>query len=170
MSAPLHDFGRNGNPQRGGLAMAKFAKASADLDRDRFAKVLNAFVGMGRDWSVAELAEATGIPERTMKGYKEGRAAPPLGNFLRMAAVLGPEFVNQVLEPAGLGGAHSIVSDHIVDIFDLADSMSRASSEIIGKAARGHLTFADHAAILALTRTVQAKSGLFLWKEAGISQ
>jgi len=170
MSVPLQDFGRNGRPSRGGLATARFSKAGAELDRERFTRTLNAFVGMGRDWSVAELAQATGIPERTMKGYKEGRAAPPLGNFLRIAAILGPEFVNMVLEPAGLGGAHSIVSDHAVDIFDLADSMSRASSEIIGKAARGNLTFADHAAILALTRTVQAKSGLFLWKEAGVSQ
>ena len=86
-----------------------------------------------------------------------------------MAAVLPADFTNQILEPAGLGGAHSIVSDHRVDIFDLAGAMSTASTEIMTRAAKGNLSFADHAAILAATRTVQAKSGLFLWIEAGMT-
>jgi len=41
--------------------------------------------------SIGEAAQATGITERTLKAYVEGRACPNLARYGRLLRVLGPE-------------------------------------------------------------------------------
>jgi len=64
---------------------------------------LNLFVGRGRRYSLASLAAATGIGERTLKSYQQGEATPGYPHLLRLLAVLPVEFGDAVLAPAGVG-------------------------------------------------------------------
>lgn len=59
------------------------------------------FVGRGRKFSVAELALATPVNERTLKSYQEQPIDPALSNFVAIAAVL-PGLAGKVLAHAGL--------------------------------------------------------------------
>ena len=76
---------------------------SPEATQKRLTEALRRYVGLGRPFSVAAFAEATGIPERTIKSYQGGQATPGLGYLLRMMAVLPPEFADMVLALAGLG-------------------------------------------------------------------
>ncbi len=76
--------------------------------QERFTSALRVFVGQGRAYSVASIAEASGIPHRTMKAYHQGQATPGLQNLLSLVAVLPPAFANALLEYAGLTGAHRV--------------------------------------------------------------
>ena len=62
-------------------------------------------VGFGRPWTIKALAVTTDIPVSTLKSYWSGENAPRLDNFLSIAQVLGPAFVNRILEVIDLGGA-----------------------------------------------------------------
>ncbi|MGI9412096.1 MAG: hypothetical protein ACR2PM_00390 [Hyphomicrobiales bacterium] len=70
----------------------------------RFANALNLFVGRGRRFSVEAVAEATGIPRRTVQSYKDGEACPCHVNLLAMLAVLPAAFANEIFAPCGLEG------------------------------------------------------------------
>lgn len=88
--------------------MANCNSISAELAQETFTDALRRLVGRGKEWSVAALSEATGIDERTINSYRTGETAPCLHKLLRIAAVLGPAFVTEVLAPAGLGGVERI--------------------------------------------------------------
>lgn len=79
------------------------------LAAERFRDGLHIYAGCGRRFSVAALADAASIPERTMKSYHAGEATPGLHNFLRICAVLPPAFTNHVLEISGLTGARHLM-------------------------------------------------------------
>lgn len=58
-------------------------------------------VGRGKRHSFTGLADATGIPARTLESYVQG-ATPGLAGLLTLCAVLGPSFTSDVLAPTGL--------------------------------------------------------------------
>lgn len=90
-----------------------------DTAARRLSRALSLYVGMGRDYSVDALADATGIKPRTIYAYLAGDATPGLFMLLRLCAALPPAFTNMLLEPAGLTGAHR------------ADGAARPAPEIL---------------------------------------
>ncbi|MBN8292845.1 hypothetical protein JI664_12795 [Rhodobacter sp. NTK016B] len=58
-------------------------------------------VGRGKRYSVAALADATGIAPRTIESYMQG-ATPGLNALLSLMSVLGPSFTSDILAPAGM--------------------------------------------------------------------
>ena len=160
----FEDMGRKGGPARGGLARVNYGqsarKAARELAAQRFSYILRQHIGRGEKQAVVDRAV---IPKRTFEGYLGGESLPALDAFLRLAAVLGPEFTNQTLEAAGQGGAHWIVSDHPVTVLDLSAVLSTAAAEITAIVNDGGLTHDEFTRIAATLRTITAKSSGFLW-------
>lgn len=86
-------------------AAAQPQALTAELVQERFTDALRVHVGKGKPWSVEALAEATGIDDRTIRGYHEGSACASMAKALALAAVLPPDFTNALLGLAGLGHA-----------------------------------------------------------------
>lgn len=84
--------------------MAEPATLTQDHVQQRFTDGLRLFVGQGRRFSVAGIAAATSIPERTIKAYQAGETLPGLAHFMRLCMVLPPEFGDHMMAIAGLGG------------------------------------------------------------------
>ncbi len=82
-----------------------------DLVLRRHVDVLRLFVGRGQRFGVETLAEATRLPARTLKSYRDGQSLPGLSAFVAMAAALPAAYANEVLAPAGLAGAFRIEAD-----------------------------------------------------------
>ena len=79
--------------------------SNGNSDTQRFADAFGLFVGRGRRFSVEALAEATGIPRRTIQSYKDGEACPSHANLILLLTVLPAAFCNEVIAPARLEGA-----------------------------------------------------------------
>jgi hypothetical protein len=75
--------------------------------QDAFVAAFKRRVGPGK-MDIAELANKTGIPVRTLKSYRDREALPGMVNNLRICVVLGPDFASEIMHPAGLGGVESI--------------------------------------------------------------
>lgn len=56
----------------------------------RLSRRLRQLIGPGRTWSYHNVADLTGIDERTLKAYVAGTACPNLTKWHRLLAVLGP--------------------------------------------------------------------------------
>ena len=84
---------------------------TAREQNSNFKAVLRRFVGRpgaGKDWTVKSLAETTGIHERTMASYYGGDTEPCWAKMLVIADALGPQFMNALLAPVGMGGVHIV--------------------------------------------------------------
>lgn len=84
------------------------AQIGLDLVQNRLSVAMWAHVGHGRSWSMEALAVATGIPVTTLKAYRSGDATPTLPNLTLLFGTLGPEFVDQILALAGMGGVRRL--------------------------------------------------------------
>lgn len=89
--------------------MEKKPLISQDVAERHLMDALHLRVGRGKRTSFAALAEATGIPERTLRSYVDGTGAS-LHAFLTLASVLGPAFASDVLAPANLA-VQDVVAD-----------------------------------------------------------
>lgn len=56
----------------------------------------------GGDALLIEVHRATGIPTSSLKDYRDGRAAPSLTYALKLCALFGPTFADELLELAGM--------------------------------------------------------------------
>lgn len=77
--------------------MADAALIGQEAAARAIADALRLWVGAGRRYSLAAVAAAGGIPERTVKSYRAGETTPSFANFLTLAGVLGPQFFNACL-------------------------------------------------------------------------
>ena len=97
--------------------------------QQRFTAALNLYVGYERRFSIAEIAGLTGISQRTLRSYQAGDACPSLPKFLRLAAVLPPEFADMAMAPAGLTGLRSSATGK-TSVVDLNRHLTSAVAEI----------------------------------------
>lgn len=131
-----------------------------DLVQARVQVALRLFVGRARAWSVAALAEATGIDQRTLRAWVDGETTPSLSNFLVLARVLGPAFAQHVIELAGLGlvepidaarpDGHGVMADSGQMIVHLASAL-----------ADGTLDHCERATLAPIARGLAAKLTTF---------
>lgn len=63
-----------------------------ELAYRQFHDAMRLFVGQGRRWSCAAVAEATGIALRTVESYRSGQATPTIEKYQSLCIVLGPAF------------------------------------------------------------------------------
>lgn len=85
-----------------GKTMADFGLCSTDGCKAEMRRALFEVAGPGGKWLYEQLADAAGIEERTLKAYVLGECLPSLPVFLRLCAVLGPDFAARFLVMAGV--------------------------------------------------------------------
>lgn len=87
---------------------AKIVPITSDLTTEVFTDAFRRHVGLHKPFSRQQIADATDMDISLIHAFMDGKNAPPLWRFLRIAAVLGPEFVDDVLRLAGLGGVERL--------------------------------------------------------------
>lgn len=120
-------------PGRRPDAPADMAVPGDDAIRRVVADALRLYVGQGRRFSARAVAEATGIPEPTLKQYRAGEIALPAARLVQLAAVLPAGFADQVMAAAGLavlardlahaGDAHGLAADVAVALQALTHAL-----------------------------------------------
>jgi hypothetical protein len=69
-----------------------------ELAYQKFHTAMQLFVGRGRRWSCAAVADATSIPLRTVESYRSGQATPSIEKYQSLCAVLGQAFFAATIE------------------------------------------------------------------------
>lgn len=128
---------------------------SSDLAQEAFTDALRRHVGLGKDWPVEKLSEATGIDQRTLRAYHTGENAPCLHKLLRIGAALGPAFMSDVLAPAGMGGVERIgAAESNAQI--VAGELVEKANEILKRLADGVFDHRDKLAVAPLLSQLAA--------------
>lgn len=71
-------------------------------------RYLNVFVGPGRMFSVDEIALGIPTSPDTVRRWLRGESCPEWPNMCALIAIIGPEFGNAILQPAGVTGLRRI--------------------------------------------------------------
>lgn len=117
---------------------------SSELCQETFTDAFRRHVGRGKRWSAGDLSETSGIDERTINGYQAGEVAPSLYRLLRIAAVLGPAFMSDVLAPAGMGGVERL-DPEVSDAQAVARALVRQGGLVLDRLADGVFCHRDKA-------------------------
>ena len=92
-----------GNPSAGNELLVSRSAAG-----NQIADALRLYVGRGRRWTVKQVGNATGVPDRAIEcamcdpDSTDWRRLPP-EYLLSLASFLGPEFLTEVLRPTSMG-------------------------------------------------------------------
>ena len=89
---------------------------------------LRLHVGRGRRYSVKELSNATGVPDRCIESAMCDPESPDyrpltLENLASLCSFLGPHFASAFLEPASLGAFDLNDQPPLPNVFDKADQI-----------------------------------------------
>lgn len=114
---------------------------SREQAENAFRKALGLYVGRGRRYSVPQLSQATGVPERSIECFKSYTFGHPdyrplhFGAVLSIASFLGAPFTNEWLRLAGQGAFD--LPDEVPSPGDLAADSSDDSALIVRAAKDG---------------------------------
>lgn len=137
---------------------------------DAFLLAYRRRVGQGREYSLGQLQDETGIEARTLRSWRETDSMPHLVNFLRLCAQFGPAFTSEVLHVAGLGGVDRIDSQESDAHRCVADLISEAH-EISERLRDGVFCHRDRAAVgpqlIALARELEAQGTAMIMSQPG---
>ena len=86
--------------------MKKISDISRNSVRQLMAEAMRKHTARGKDIARKTLSHDTKIPSTTLDGYFNAYNCPSLENWMKIALVLGPAFVNRTLEQIGMAGAH----------------------------------------------------------------
>lgn len=81
--------------------MRKSPLISQDAAKDRVSDALQLRIGRGKRYSFRQVADATGIPERTIDSYARGDNSPTLANLLSLFSAMGADFTSDVIALSG---------------------------------------------------------------------
>lgn len=117
--------------------------SSMDLDTEAyrlaFAAALRRHVGFGRQWSVADFSDKTGIPIPSLKQYMLASQVAPYDRVCRMLDILPTTFADDILHPAGLGGVHRLTNEE-PNVFRFLKWCSKAVKHFMSAMADGKLS------------------------------
>ncbi|OSQ38990.1 helix-turn-helix domain-containing protein [Thalassospira mesophila] len=92
--------------------MAKSAPIAHETVQAVFTAALRRVVGTyqseNKHITLREMAQETGIKQRTLEAYRDGECLPNGVNMLRIMAALPVSFANEVLSLAGFGGVQKL--------------------------------------------------------------
>jgi hypothetical protein len=92
-------------------------------------------------WTDDALSNASGVPARTIKGYRIDGKEPGLANALSIGCVLGKAAINSILAIIGYGGAAPLDEPDDLNVNELVASGLRHFTVIATAAADGRI---DH--------------------------
>jgi hypothetical protein len=124
---------------------------SRNLARERTRSALRLFVGRGRRYTVKELSNGTGVPDRmieaAMCAVDDTDYRPlTLENLMSIGTFLGAPFVSAFLEPCGLGAFELSDQQPLPQVFDACKSPDKLTRDEHIRKAREHLDAAEQAA------------------------
>jgi hypothetical protein len=107
---------------------------SRNLVRERLGDALRLYVGRGRRYSVKELSNATGVPDRCIEAAKCDPDDPDyrpltLENLASLCRFLGAPFASAFLEMSGLGAFELSDQPPLPHVLSKADDAEDASEE-----------------------------------------
>ena len=127
----------------------------------RLAATLRLYVGRGQPYSAESLAEATGIPERTIRSYQMGHATPGLTNLLALIRCLGGVFAGAILEDAGVAAV--LVRDDLdADPRELATLKAESLARLVAALEDGRIDHTEAPELLALARRLMPMLAAFV--------
>jgi hypothetical protein len=131
--------------------MADVSGLEQEAVAHRLADAMRLYVGAGRRFELRALAEATAIPDSTLKAYRAGDMLPTLVNLLKLLAVLPRGFAAQVLQPIGLT---VIAREGVRDPDDhaVAADVSAATASITEALRDGRIDHRERAALRPMMR------------------
>ncbi|MFV3077482.1 hypothetical protein [Niveispirillum fermenti] len=100
----MGDTPKTGNAGASGTKMPASA-ITAELVQQWFTDALRGSVGRGKAFSREDVCDAAQVNPNTLGSWMGERNTPVMWQFMRLAAVLGPDLVNGLLRPIGMGGA-----------------------------------------------------------------
>lgn len=95
---------------------------TSDAVLSRLCEGLRRFIGPKKELTYEEAAVLLGEKERNIKAWCLGESFPCLWKFLRLAALLGPDFTNEFLRIAGMDGAVRAEHEEVTELQALADT------------------------------------------------
>ena len=127
----------------------------------RLAATMRLYVGRGRPLSAESLAEATSIPERTIRSYQMGHATPGLANLLALIRCLGGVFTAACLEDAGVVAV--LTQDDLdVDPRELATLKAESLAKLVAALEDGHIDHIEAPELVALARRLMPVLAAFV--------
>jgi transcriptional regulator with XRE-family HTH domain len=122
--------------------------------RQVFRDALRLYVGRGRRFSVKQLSNATGVPDRVIEcmisNVESGDyRAPQIEHLLSISKFLREEFATEWLAPAGLA-AFDLPDMDLPPPGELVAECANDTAEVAGRAADGEFCHDDRRALLSI--------------------
>lgn len=140
---------------------AKITAITSDVVQERFTDAFRRHVGLGKPFSRADIAAQTGMDVTTISGLMDGKGPPALWRLLRIAAVLGPAFTNELLDLAGQGGVDRLDAAD-VGILHVNKVAAALAAQVADDLSDGVITPAEEADEAALVQKLHEISGDYL--------
>lgn len=129
------------------------------------ADATRAYAGQGKRFSTALLADASLVSESSIKQYMGGTATPGLPAFLRLLAILGPEWGNALTRMAGYELVPIAAGD--VTTYALNNHAAELLKQIAAALADdGRIDHLEEAELAPLVEDMHATSGAWLARRA----
>lgn len=148
--------------------MTEAALTRHDHVARRFAATMRLYVGRGRPYSAESLAEATGIPERTIRSYQMGHATPGFANLLALMFCLGGVFTAACLEDAGVA-AVLMHDDLDADPHQLATVKAESLAKLVAALEDHRIDHTEAPELLALARRLIPMLAAFVREHAAMT-
>ncbi|QQR69091.1 MAG: hypothetical protein IPI58_09785 [Alphaproteobacteria bacterium] len=129
---------------------------------DAVSQALRQSIGPRREYGYDEAAAILDVERRTLEAWVLGQQAPCLYKFLRLAAWLGPEFVNHVLRLAGLDGASRSGTAAAPDDLHLNKDVGRLICALGDALSDGHVDHLERPNVANRARHLHAELGDWL--------
>lgn len=119
----------------------------------------------GLRFSIAELAEQTPFISRTVKSWRTAATCPNLADWIILARLLGPHYVNDCLRHAGFGNAAPLQFSASVQItgnhaqYELAQRMASLSEAMLD----GHIDRIERSQLIPEFQQLVSNLNLFIW-------
>lgn len=131
------------------------------LVQEMFTDAFRASVGRGKPWSRESLAHETGFDTSSIGSWMNGEAVPISWKLIRLCAVLGPDFANRLLAPAGLCGVEWAVAD-AVSILNVNAVAAGLAAQVAGDMSDGHISPAEEARHVDMVQRLHDVTGTYL--------
>lgn len=131
--------------------MPRIDAITTDVLKDVFVTALRDNVGFKKQWSVEGFAEDSGIDKKSVYNAMQGDRLPGLVTTLRMAIVLGADFLGRITRLAGFDVVKiddsGVVSDH-----ELNGQVANMIGQLGAALADGHVDHRERANVLRAAR------------------
>ena len=111
-----------------------------EITQERFTDALRRHVGRGKELSVCQLSDQTGLSEKTCKNYHQGVSLPGLMEFTQLCTVLPAAFMHDCLACTGK-------FEQDTCLFELGSTSAEYNKALIDAMADGEISPAERSVL-----------------------